>query len=639
MELAIDIETFGSTDLLKSGVYKYVEAEDFDILLFGYSYNGVVAVIDLAQGEKIPSEILYALKASDVLKTAYNANFERVCLNKKFFEIPIEQWACTMAKASMLGLPLALDRCAKALKISQQKDRAGAALIRYFTKPCKPTKANGERTRNLPAHDPEKWKQFIAYCAQDVTVEQAIRDTVKYTITDTETNVWRLDQAINDRGIAVDKQLIQNAIKIDTVTAERWLSRAVKISNLQNPNSVAQLKQWLFEETGERIASLSKDKLVDLISDSTDNRVTELLKIRQEISKSSIKKYKRMVEAVCADGRIRGLHQYYGANRTGRWAGRIVQPQNLTKNEMADIDTARQLVRDGDIELIEMFYSSTADTLSQLIRTSFVAQNGKRLTVADFSAIEARVISWLAGEKWRLDVFKGDGKIYEASGAAMFKVPIEDITKGSKLRQKAKIAELALGYQGGVDALIRMGALKMGLTEDELPELVALWRSANKQIVRLWKTIGEIAVNCVENGESISFRGLKFYMAGSVFFIKLPSGRCLSYLRPIVKKNRYGSFAVSYEGMDQVTKQWHRTDTYGGKLVENITQAIARDCLAQKMLDLKNYNIVLHVHDEIVIEANENILNKITKIMSAEIFWAKGLPLAVDAFESYYYIK
>jgi DNA polymerase len=644
--LAIDIETFSSTDLTKSGVYRYTEAEDFEILLFAYAVDdGPAQIVDLVQGEHLPEKILLALTSPYVLKTAHNANFERTCIRKHFkTDLPVEQWDCTMAKSTMLGLPLALDAVAKILKLEQQKESNGKALIRYFSIPCKPTKVNGGRTRNLPQHDTEKWQQFKNYCLQDVVVEQAIREKISFfTPPKTEKYLWQLDQTINDTGVMVDPQFIKNAIDLDTTHKDKLTKEAVKITGLDNPNSVAQLKQWLLVE-GVSAPSLNKASIAEYIPHLNEGAVKRVLELRQEMSKTSVKKYAAMAKGRCSDNRVRGLLQYYGANRTGRWAGRLVQVQNLPRNEMQGLDMARQLVKCGDLELLDLLFESVPDALSQLVRTAFVAPVGHRFIVADFSAIEARVIAWLAGERWRLDVFNTHGKIYEASAAHMFKVPLESVTKASPLRQKGKVAELALGYQGGPNALITMGALKMGLKEEELPKLVAMWRQANRAITRYWDTVGDAAIECVQEGKPVMIgHGIKFLVDRGILFIELPSKRRLSYLRPHLRPNKFGGQSLYYAGMNQTTKQWGLQQTYGGKLVENIVQAIARDCLADAMirLDAAHYKIALHVHDEVVMEMPDGIgsLDEALKIMGAPIPWAKGLPLIADGFETTYYKK
>jgi DNA polymerase bacteriophage-type len=675
-ELGIDIETYSSFDLTKCGVYKYTEAPDFEILLFAYRIDEKpVEIVDLAQGEQLPSHILYALTDPNVLKTAHNANFEITCI-RKYFKLNLSsgQWSCTMAKSTMLGLPLSLDAVGKILKLQAQKDAAGKALIKYFTIPCKPTKVNGERTRNLPQHNAEKWEQFKAYCVRDVEVEQAIRGKISFfEATRTEKTLWHIDQTINDTGILVDPELVHNAIKLDYLHQQELTEEAKKITGLNNPNSVAQLKSWLLDN-GVSAPSLNKASIAESIDDITDPTVKRLLELRQEMSKTSVKKYLAMTKAVCPDNRVRGLLQYYGANRTGRWAGRLVQVQNLPRNEMQDLDIARQLVRSGDLDSLEILFDSVPDTLSQLIRTAFVASPGHRFIVADFSAIEARVIAWLAGEKWRLDVFNTHGKIYEASASQMFKVPIDQVSKGSPLRQKGKIAELALGYQGGPNALLKMGALKMGVCDEavkeakqvfdydrrltgfdawedykshaeqkELAKLVAMWRQANRKITAYWDTVGDAAINAITDGPTSIAHGIKCIKEKGILFIELPSKRRLSYLRPQLRPNKFGGLSLFYEGMDQTTKQWGLQQTYGGKLVENIVQAIARDVLADAMLRLHRigYKIVMHVHDEVVSEMPEGKGSKqeVDKIMGTPIPWAKGLPLKAESYETFYYKK
>jgi len=643
--LAIDIETYSSTDLIKSGVYKYVEAPDFEILMIAYSFDGGGIHLLESQYADFDALVKYLVDPA-ILKTAYNANFERTCLAKFFdVELPPEQWECTMVKSSMLGLPLSLDMVAKVLKLSEQKDAAGKALIKYFSMPCKPTKANGERTRNMPEHSPEKWEQFKEYCRQDVKTELAIREKIKFfEIPEEEKKLWCLDQRINDEGVLLDKVFMNQAITMSAMNTAKLSEEAVRLTGLDNPNSAAQLKTWLSEETGEYVNSLTKAAIPEILKSTDCEIVTRVLEIRQEMSKTSVKKYEAMRKGICADDRVRGLLQFYGANRTGRWAGRLVQVQNLPQNHLVDLELARESVKSGDLELVEMLFGNVPDTLSQLIRTAFVAPEGYRFIVADFSAIEARVIAWLAGEKWRLDVFNTHGKIYEASAAQMFKVPLESVTKGSPLRQKGKVSELALGYQGGPGALISMGALKMGLSEEELPKLVAMWRNANKAIVRLWQVVEEAAIVAVTTGEPVQImHGIRFNVERGILFIKLPSGRRLSYLSPAMKPGKFGKEVLTYQGMDQTTKQWKVQDTYGGKLVENLTQAIARDCLAVAMLRVAdaNYKIVMSVHDEIVIETKDGAgsLEEVNNIMSTPIPWAKGLPLTADSYETKFYKK
>ena len=646
--VSIDIETYSSVDLKTSGVYKYIESPDFTILMLAYAVdNGEVQIVDFASGECLTDELSNFFEYPELCTfTAHNASFERLCINRFYMlDIPASSWSCNMVKCAMLGLPMALEQVAKVLRLPEQKDTEGKALIRYFCLPCKPTKANGLRTRNLPEHAPEKWQKFLSYCKQDVETERAIRNKIAFfEIPDTEIALYNLDQKINDTGVLLDPVLINNALYIDTNYRERLKAEAIEITGLANPNSAAQLKKWIADETDTAVDGLKKDDVLQLLKDVDNETVERMLYIRQEMSKTSVKKYVAMTKTLCADERVRGLLQFYGAGRTGRWAGRLIQVQNLPRIELKDLDLARTLVRKNDAEGLELLFGNVPDTLSQLIRTAFIASPGCRLIVSDFSAIEARVIAWLAGEKWRLEVFNTHGKIYEASAAQMFKVPIESITKGNPLRQKGKISELALGYQGGPGALEKMGALKMGLTEDELQPLVTAWRNANPAIVRLWADMGAAAIDAVENGERVLLHhGVAFFVQKGVLFMELPSGRRLSYMCPKLKTGKFGGMALTYQGMDQTTKQWCTLDTYGGKLVENCVQAIARDCLADAMLrlDAAGYKIVMHVHDEVVLEVLDNAgtLAEVDEIMSAEIMWAKGLPLTAEGFETSYYKK
>lgn len=644
--LSIDIETYSSNDLKTSGVYKYAEAEDFEILLFAYSVDGgPVEIIDLALGEKLPREINHALLDPTILKYSFNAQFERVCISRYFQKLCLaDQWECTMVKSAMLGLPMSLDQVGKVLKLDTQKDSAGKALIRYFTMPCKPTATNGMRTRNLPVDDFEKWDAFKSYCVRDVEVEQAIRDRLAwFQIPATEVCLYTLDQKINDNGIALDPVLVKNAIRMDADHSTMLNREAVQITGLNNPNSPAQLKKWIGEKEGIEIDSLNKAVIPELIDQADDWSVKRILELRTQMAKSSIKKYQAMENYICRDNRAHGLVQYYGAGRTGRWSGRGIQIQNLYRISMPDIDMARSLVRSGQADVIEMVYDSLPEVLSQLVRTAFTASDGHRLIVADFSAIEARVIAWLAGEKWRLDVFETHGKIYEASASAMFHVPIEEITKDNPLRQKGKIAELALGYGGSVGALEKMGALKMGLDKDELPSLVAMWRGNNRHICAYWKEVEEAAIEAVQDGPTRLKHGIGFRVAKGLLFCKLPSGRELVYYRPEIRPGKFGGDALFYQGMDQTTKQWRRIDTFGGKLVENIVQAVARDLLAEAMLrlDKAGYSICGHVHDEIIIDQpkESGSLEEAIAIMTTAPKWAKGLPLNADGFESEYYKK
>lgn len=645
--LGIDIETYSSEDIA-NGVYRYADAEDFTILLFAYSVNdGPVLITDIAQGEEIPSRIVEALTDPHVIKTAFNAAFERTCLNKFFgLNMDAEQWECTMVRSAMLGLPLSLDAVGRVLKLEQQKMQEGKSLIRYFSCPCKPTKVNGGRTRNLPQHAPDKWATFKRYCIRDVEVEQAIRRiTAAYRIPESEHRLYVADQRINDRGVLVDMDLVTQAIRMDAAYKGRLNAEAMEISGLDNPNSVAQLKAWLEKETDTTVDKLSKKDLPALLASADNDKVERMLRIRQEMAKTSTKKYEAMRKTACSDGRVRGLLQFYGANRTGRWAGRLVQVQNLPQNHLEDLDYARSLVKSGDLSAVELLFGNVPDTLSQLIRTAFIAKDGCTFLVCDFSAIEARVIAWLAGEQWRLEVFRTHGKIYEASASMMFHVPVDEITKTDPRRQKGKIAELALGYQGGVGAMKTMGGESMGLTEEEMSEIVDNWRNANPAIVRLWKDVEAAARMVIRYGEPVSVKGLKFFMSLGAMMIQLPSGRCLSYPRPSVGVNRFGSESICYEGVSQTTKQWCQQETYGGKLVENIVQGIARDCLAITILRLeeKGYPIVFHVHDEVIIEAPENdgvhTLQGVEEIFRMPITWAPGLPLKGAGYTTKYYLK
>jgi len=644
--LAIDIETYSSVDIVKCGMYKYLESPDFEIMLFAYSYdNEPVQVVDLTDLEELPVKIKDALTNDDILKTAWNAQFERRCIEKFFkMHLPIQQWECTMVKASMLGLPLSLDAASKALQLENGKMADGKALIRYFCMPCKATKANDQRTRNYPLHALDKWQRFKDYCRQDVVTERTIGSKISFfQVPEMEKQLYKLDQQINDRGIMIDPVLVKNAIKMDVEHRDRLTKEAINLTGLDNPNSVAQLKTWIGKEMDEEVESLNKKDIPAILAKTDNTIVQKVLGLRQEMSKTSVKKYVAMHNAAGNDNRIRGLLQMYGANRTGRWAGRLVQVQNLPRNEMKDLELARSIVRSGDLECLELMYSSISDVLKQLIRTAFIAPEGRRLIAADFSAIEARVIAWLAGEKWRLDVFNSHGKIYEASAAQMFKVPIESITKGSDLRQKGKVAELALGYQGAVNALLKMGALEMGLKEDELPTLVAMWRQANPMIVKFWNTCQSAAHEAVEYRTMVSIQqGIRFFLEKGILFIQLPSGRRLSYLRPKLKPGKFGHI-LTYEGMDQTTKKWGEQETYGGKIVENIVQATARDILADAMLRLNKslYTIVMHVHDEAVMDMakNRGSVDEVNEIMGQPIAWAKGLPLKAESYETMFYKK
>lgn len=641
--LSLDIETFSSVDLVKAGVYKYASAPDFQILLVAYAIDDApVTVTDLAQGENLPEEVITALTDTTVVKTAFNANFERTCLAKHLGQ-PLSpvSWQCTAVQAAMLGLPLSLGDVAQVLGLEQQKLREGRELIRYFSIPCKPTKANGGRERNLPQHAPEKWELFTSYCQRDVEVEQAIRRKLaKYPIRDLEQALYVLDQHINDRGVLADRQLVQQAIRCDSLHKEDTFKEARDLTGLDNPNSVAQLKSWLLDN-GVAVESLSKKAVSDLAKEA-DGEVEHLLNLRLQLAKTSIKKYEAIERAICPDQRVRGLLQFYGANRTGRWAGRLVQVQNLPQNHLPDLTLARSLVKTSDFEEIELLFGSTPNVLSELIRTAFVPKPGYRFIVADFSAIEARVIAWLAEEKWRLEVFATHGKIYEASASQMFRVPIEEITKGSPLRQKGKIAELALGYGGGVGALTAMGALDMGVAEEELQPLVTAWRAANPAITKLWWDIDRAALKAVKEKMPQTVGRIKLECTSGMLFIALPSERKLAYVKPRIEINKFGREGITFEGIGE-SKRWCRVDTYGPKLVENIVQATARDLLAEAMLavDAAGYPIVMHVHDEIVIEApvGQGSVTEVCGLMGQTPAWATGLPLRADGYECDYYRK
>lgn len=647
--LAIDIETYSSIDLISAGVYRYAEASDFDILLLAYAYDdGPVQLIDLSQGELIPDELLVDISSFKTVKTAYNANFERTCIARHSgLDMHPQQWKCTAVHASTLGLPRSLGEVAKVLKMDEDKQKmaAGKTLINYFCKPCKPTARNGQRTRNLPLHDPEKWELFKEYCKRDVEVERAIRTKLeRFPVPEEEHRLWCLDQRINDRGVLVDRQLVFEALAADEEVKKRLEAEAIELTGLDNPNSVAQLKGWLEAAEDIEIASLNKATVPELMKNTDSEVVRRVLQLRKEMSKTSIMKYAALDRAMNSDDRIRGTMMFYGA-RTGRWAGRIFQPQNLPQNKLKDLDLARALLREGRVDDIELLYGNVPDTLSQLVRTALIPSPGARFIVADFSAIEARVIAWLAGETWRMDVFRGHGKIYEASASQMFKVPMERIVDGNPeyaLRQKGKIAELALGYGGAKGALEAMGALNMGLTAEELPGLVKKWRLANPAITAFWWAIGDAAIKAVADKEVTEAYGMTFDCAGGFLFIRLPSGRNLAYPRPKIEIDRFGKEGLTFEGVDQGRKVWGRIDTYGPKLVENIVQAVARDLLAHAMQSLTaaGYSIVMHVHDEAIIEADRaGTLEEVQEIMARTPEWAAGLPQRADGYECEFYKK
>ncbi|WP_123053065.1 DNA polymerase [Clostridium sp. JN-1] len=647
--LSIDIETFSDVDISKCGVYRYADSVNFDILLFGYSIDGgPVEVVDMASGEKLPQFIIDAIIDDNVIKTAFNAQFERICLmtylsrllNKNIYLHP-SSWSCTEVQASMLGLPLSLAGVGKVLKLDEQKMDEGKALIRYFCTPCRATAANGGRTRNMPKDAPEKWELFKKYNVRDVQVELAIREKLKkYPIPEREQEFYVLDQKINDLGLLVDKKLEEEAISCDRQFTVAATEKAYELTGLENPNSVAQLKGWL-KERGVKVESLSKKAVTDLVEE-TEGEVAEALKLRLLMAKTSVKKYEAIERAVCSDGRVHGLFQFYGANRTGRWSGRLVQFQNLPQNHLKDLTLARDLIKEGRFEDVELLFGNTPSVLSELIRTNFIPKEKYRFIVADFSAIEARVISWLAGEKWRLDVFASHGKIYEAAASMMFHVPIESITKGSPLRQKGKISELACGYGGGVGALKSMGALDMGVEESELQGLIDNWRTANPHIVKFWWDVDKVAIKAVKERGIASTHGIIFTYKSGMLFVTLPSGRNLVYVKPRIGLNKFGREGLTYEGIG-ATKKWERIETYGPKIVENIVQATSRDLLAEAMLrlDKAGYKIVAHVHDEAICEVpiGEGSVEEMCAIMAESPKWVKGLPLKADGYECNFYMK
>ena len=639
--LAIDIETYSDVDLISCGVYKYSSSPHFEILLIAYSVDDEETVcIDVANGEEPPKEFIEMLFDDTVTKTAFNANFERTCfLNYYQHSFRPEAWRCTAVQAAMLALPLSLEGVGAVLGLDKQKMTEGKELIKYFCSPCKATKSNGGRTRNLPKDAPEKWRQFKTYCIRDVDVEKQIRQRLaKFPIPKREQEIYCLDQRINDRGIMVDRNLVNHAVACDLLYKETATARAYELTGLENPNSVSQLKLWL-KEKGLEVDSLAKDTVKDL-SMKAEGDVQEVLKLRLATSKTSVKKYEAIDRSVCAENRVHGLLQFYGANRTGRWAGRLVQIHNLPQNHLPDLELARALVSEGRYEEVELFYESTPNVLSELIRTAFVAKPGCRFIISDYSAIEARVLAWLAGEEWRLQVFETHGKIYEASASAMFHVPIEEITKTSPLRQKGKISELALGYGGAVGALTSMGALKMGLTEEELPGLVSTWRSANPHITALWWAVDEAAVTAVRDKKPSKVGRVSFEYKSGILFVTLPSGRKLSYVKPRMMLNKFGREGLTYEGIGE-SKKWMRLETYGPKLVENIVQAASRDILAEAMLRLEKegFDIVCHVHDEVVLEVpdGKSSVEEVNEIMAVNPVWTEGLPLKAAGFESPFY--
>ena len=638
--LEIDIESFSDVDLSKCGVYKYASSPNFEILLFGYSVDGGdVKVVDLACGEEIPAEILAALSDESVTKWAFNAMFERVCLSNYLGEwLEPESWKCSMVWSATLGLPLSLENVGTVLGLEKQKLSEGKDLIRYFCVPCKPTKANGGRTRNLPEHDREKWERFKAYNIRDVEAEMQIQQRLaKFPVPDFVWEEYRQDQEINDRGIGVDMEMVRNAIAMDG-RSKAELSVAMKeLTELENPNSVQQMKQWL-SENGMETDSLDKKAVAELLKTAPEP-LGEALALRQQLAKSSVKKYQAMENAVCADSRAHGMFQFYGANRTGRYSGRIIQLQNLPQNHIPDLAQARELVKAGDFDALSMLYEDIPDTLSQLIRTAFVPQDGRKFIVADFSAIEARVIAWIAGERWRLKVFEGGGDIYCASASQMFHVPVEKHGVNGHLRQKGKIAELALGYGGSVGALKSMGALEMGLAEEELQPLVSAWRDSNPNITEFWWAVDRAVKECIKKRMPTETHGIRFSYESGMLFITLFSGRRLAYVKPRIGENQFGGESVTYMGVGG-TKKWERLESYGPKFVENIVQAVSRDILCYAMRTLRNCSIVAHVHDEIIIEADRRMsLPAVCEQMGRTPPWAKGLLLWADGYECSFYQK
>ena len=642
--LSLDLETYSSADLNKTGVYRYAESPDFCILLFGYSVDGGdVKVVDIASGETVPEAILSALMDDTVEKWAFNSSFERVCLSR-FIGLPTSEyldstsWKCSMVWSAYMGLPLSLEGSGAVLGLEKQKLSEGKDLIRFFCRPCKPTEANGQRTRNLPTDAPDKWLTFKAYNKRDVETELAIQAKLaKFPVLDEVWDEYHIDQEINDRGISVDMTMVREAIAIDSQSRERLMALMREMTELDNPNSVQQMKQWL-SDNGLETDTLGKKAVKELLK-TAPAPLGEVLSLRQQLAKSSVKKYQAMENAACADGRCRGMFQFYGANRTGRFAGRLVQLQNLPQNHLPDLEEARALVRSGDYDALDMLYDSVPEVLSELIRTAFVPSSGNKFIVADFSAIEARVLSWFAGEDWRLKVFESGGDIYCASASQMFGVPVEKHGVNGHLRQKGKISELALGYGGSVGALKAMGALDMGLTEDELHPLVTAWRSANPNIVRFWLDVDRAVMRAVREHINSEVRGIRFSWQSGMLFITLPSGRKLTYIKPRIGMNQFGSDCVTYEGVGS-TKQWERLESYGPKFVENITQATSRDILCYAMKTLRCCNIVAHIHDEVVIDADKRMsLEAVCEQMGRTPPWAPGLKLRADGFECNFYKK
>lgn len=642
-KLSIDIETFSDVDLIKCGVYHYADSTNFTILLFAYSIdNGEIHIIDLASGNKLPEEIIAAIKSDTVIKTAFNAQFERVCLSKHLgILLDPSSWYCTAVQAAELSLPSSLADVGAALGLERQKMTEGKDLIKYFCVPCKPTKSNGGRTRNMPWDAPDKWTLFKEYCKRDVDVERQIAEKLKkYPLSKSEHALYVLDQNINDRGVLVDLELARQAVKLNSIQTAVATEQAYTLTGLENPNSVAQLKAWLIEN-GVEIDSLSK-KAVAALADETDGDIQEMLHLRLLMSKTSVKKYEAVMRSVCNDNRVRGMMRFCGASRTGRWSGNILQPQNLPQNHLPDLTLARDIVKDGDFEMLDMAFGNVPNVLSELIRTVLIPKSKYRFIVADFSAIEARVLSWLAGEQWRLDTFRNGGDIYCASASRMFRVPVEKHGVNGHLRQKGKQAELGCGYAGGVGALKNMGAVELGIPEEELPTIVNNWRNANPHIVKLWTEVGNTAMKAIKEKTIVSLGKLVFMYERGILFIRLPSGRRLSYIKPRIGTNRFGGDSITYMGVG-TSKKWERLETFGGKLVENIVQAIARDLLASAMINVANagYDIVFHVHDEIIAEVpdGQGSVDEMCKLMSINPDWADGIPLSADGYECEYYRK
>ena len=642
--LSIDIETYSRVDLKTQGVYRYCEDEEFEILLFGYAFDDeAVRVIDLMTGERIPKEIEEAIHNPIIIKTAYNAMFERICLSRYFNKLCApSQWRCTAMLARELGLPGSLKEVGQAIGLPEdkQKLKIGKLLIKYFSVPCTPTKSNGMRTRNLPENDIEKWELYKEYNKQDVISEREIRRKLGgYPIHESEQKLWELDQKINDRGVKIDCQLVENAIKLDEQVKIGLLEEAKKLTGLENPKSTVQIKKWIEETAGIIVDSIGKSALSNIKREANSKKVDKLIEIRRSLSKTSTEKYKAMKRTVCKDNRIKGLTQFYGAGRTGRWAGRLVQLQNLPQNKLTNLEELRELVRLGNFNGLESISKDIPAILSQLIRTAFVAEEGCRFIVSDFSSIEARVLAWLAGEKWRLEVFKTDGKIYERSAEKMFHLPKDSVKKGDPMRQKGKIAELALGYGGSIGAMKAMGAIDMGLKEEELPTIVEKWRKANPSIVKFWHDVDKAVREAINTKAPQHLQAnMVIYRKGSLLKIRLPVGRELSYVRPLIVNN-----VITYEGMMQGKGKYGRISSYGAKLVENIVQAVARDCLAEAMIKLERAGlpIVFHVHDEVIceVEKGRSSAKEVSKIMSEGVSWAKDLPLMAEAYECQYYRK